>query len=124
MSKAVFGLALVAMVLILLVGMFSGVTMTMTANLFLVLFFIGWIPAARVLDHAGREAGSRWTRRDSRVRVAVVIGSTAVAVAALAVVVPLLSFPLPAAVSIGIMVAGLLPTSALALVRDSHRRRG
>jgi archaellum biogenesis protein FlaJ (TadC family) len=123
-SKTVFGLALVAMVFILLVGMFSGVTMTMTANLFLVLFFIGWIPAALVLEYLRREVGSRSTRHTSRVRVAVVIGSAAVAVAALAIVVPLLTFPLPAAVSIGIMVAGFLPTSALALVRSSRRRRG
>lgn len=77
-------------------------------RLFLVLFFIGWIPAALVLEYPKREAGSRSTSRTSRVRVAVVIGSAAVAVAALAIVVPLLTFPLPAPCN-GLVRYGLAP---------------
>lgn len=120
----VFCFALAAMVFILIAGMLSEATLT--ANIFLGLFFIGWIPAALALERLARQRGEKSPRYSSRVWIAHVLVSVLVAAAAAAVVVPLMMYPLTPAVTISVMLVGFLPTSALAVIRSSQsslRRR-
>lgn len=115
----VFCFALAVMVFILIVGMSSHATLS--ANVFLGVFFIGWVPAVLVLEYATRRGGAKSPQYSSRVRIAVVVVSVLVAAATSVFVVPLLAYPLTPAVTVFLMILGFLPTSALALIRSPRK---
>lgn len=119
-KNLVFGLALAAMVFIVVVGLLNDAVLA--ANILLGLFFIGWVPAALVLSQSPSQASPALSRRDSQIKLAVVLGAAVLAVAALVTVVPLVTYPLSPLTSIAVLVLGFVPTSALALVHSSSRK--